>query len=572
MNNIHFKKLTARNLASIGNQPITIELDRNPSTLIIGKNGAGKSSLLLDALCFNLYGKPFRSITKGQLVNQKNNRELMTEVSLTRGEQNIIIKRGYKPAIFEIYVDGNLIDQSAKAKDYQAWLEDNILGIDQQAFMQMVIVGRANYTPFLSLRAADKRAFVERVLALDIFSTMSTIAKDDARQAKAKLSDAERNLLLANANVEHAKSAYDKLYQSAMQSVQEKQAIYDQQISEKQKELDELQESKNLLEEQAIQYDKALHDRLIKALTDCDARIGQYQHSIEQSSKQLAFIHHNEQCPACKQSISDTYKQEMMQSLESSIDDTKATEVKIREMRERIYKDETRQRRYLMAQEFLSHKNKDIAQVKSSIESLKRQKDACSEMPDISNAQREVDRAVTAAQSLEASYNAQAADMRYHDFIIQALRDDGIKAIILKDFVPMLNQVINQNLAALGLFATIEIDECFNEKIKMRGFEEMAYNQLSEGEKLRLDMAVMLAWRDIARYKANCSTNLLIMDEIFDSSADAEGTAAFADLLRSIADLNVFVITHTPEKLSDSFTSSIQLTKQDGFTVIMETK
>ena len=572
MNNIHFKKLTARNLASIGNQPITIELDRNPSTLIIGKNGAGKSSLLLDALCFNLYGKPFRSITKGQLVNQKNNRELMTEVSLTRGEQNIIIKRGYKPAIFEIYVDGNLIDQSAKAKDYQAWLEDNILGIDQQAFMQMVIVGRANYTPFLSLRAADKRAFVERVLALDIFSSMSTIAKDDAKQAKTKLSDAERNLLLANANVEHAKSAYDKLYQSAMQSLHEKQAIYDQQISEKQKELDELQESKNLLEEQAIQYDKALHDRLIKALTDCDARIGQYQHSIEQSSKQLAFIHQNEQCPACKQSISDTYKQEMMQSLESSIDDTKATEVKIREMRERIYKDETRQRRYLMAQEFLSHKNKDIAQVKSSIESLQRQKDACSEMPDISNAQREVDRAVTAAQSLEASYNAQAADMRYHDFIIQALRDDGIKAIILKDFVPMLNQVINQNLAALGLFATIEIDECFDEKIKMRGFEEMAYNQLSEGEKLRLDMAVMLAWRDIARYKANCSTNLLIMDEIFDSSADAEGTAAFADLLRSIADLNVFVITHTPEKLSDSFTSSIQLTKQDGFTVIMETK
>ena len=572
MNNIHFKKLTARNLASIGNQPITIELDRNPSTLIIGKNGAGKSSLLLDALCFNLYGKPFRSITKGQLVNQKNNRELMTEVSLTRGEQNIIIKRGYKPAVFEIYVDGILIDQSAKAKDYQAWLEDNILGIDQQAFMQMVIVGRANYTPFLSLRAADKRAFVERVLALDIFSSMSTIAKDDAKQAKAKLSDAERNLLLANANVEHAKSAYDKLYQSAMQSVQEKQAIYDQQIEEKQKELDELQESKKLLEEQAIQYDKALHDRLVKALTDCDARIGQYQHSIEQSSKQLAFIHHNEQCPACKQSISDAYKQEMMQSLESSIDDTKATEVKIREMRERIYKDETRQRRYLMAQEFLSHKNKDIAQVKASIESLKRQKDACSEMPDISHAQREVDRAETAAQSLEASYNAQAADMRYHDFIIQALRDDGIKAIILKDFVPMLNQVINQNLAALGLFATIEIDECFDEKIKMRGFEEMAYNQLSEGEKLRLDMAVMLAWRDIARYKANCSTNLLIMDEIFDSSADAEGTAAFADLLRSIADLNVFVITHTPEKLSDSFTSSIQLTKQDGFTVIMETK
>lgn len=572
MNNIHFKKLTARNLASIGNQPITIELDRNPSTLIIGKNGAGKSSLLLDALCFNLYGKPFRSITKGQLVNQKNNRELMTEVSLTRGEQNIIIKRGYKPAIFEIYVDGNLIDQSAKAKDYQAWLEDNILGINQQAFMQMVIVGRANYTPFLSLRAADKRAFVERVLALDIFSSMSTIAKDDAKQAKAKLSDAERNLLLANANVEHAKSAYDKLYQSAMQSLQEKQAIYDQQIEEKQKELDELQESKKLLEEQAIQYDKALHDRLVKALTDCDARIGQYQHSIEQSSKQLAFIHHNEQCPACKQSISDTYKQEMMQSFESTINDTKATEVKIREMRERIYKDETRQRRYLMAQEFLSHKNKDIAQVKSSIESLRRQKDACSEMPDISNAQREVDRAATAAQSLEASYNAQAADMRYHDFIIQALRDDGIKAIILKDFVPMLNQVINQNLAALGLFATIEIDECFDEKIKMRGFEEMAYNQLSEGEKLRLDMAVMLAWRDIARYKANCSTNLLIMDEIFDSSADAEGTAAFADLLRSIADLNVFVITHTPEKLSDSFTSSIQLTKQDGFTVIMETK
>lgn len=572
MNNIHFKKLTARNLASIGNQPITIELDRNPSTLIIGKNGAGKSSLLLDALCFNLYGKPFRSITKGQLVNQKNNRELMTEVSLTKGEQNIIIKRGYKPAIFEIYVDGNLIDQSAKAKDYQAWLEDNILGIDQQAFMQMVIVGRANYTPFLSLRAADKRAFVERVLALDIFSSMSIIAKDDAKQAKAKLSDAERNLLLANANVEHAKSAYDKLYQSAMQSVQEKQAIYDQQIGEKQKELDELQESKKILEEQAIQYDKALHDKLVKALTDCDARISQYHYSIEQSSKQLAFIHQNEQCPACKQSISDTYKQEMMQSLESSIDDTKATEVKIREMRERIYKDETRQRRYLMAQEFLSHKNKDIAQVKASIESLMRHKDACSEMPDISHAQREVDRAETAAQSLEASYNAQAADMRYHDFIIQALRDDGIKAIILKDFVPMLNQVINQNLAALGLFATIEIDECFDEKIKMRGFEEMAYNQLSEGEKLRLDIAVMLAWRDIARYKANCSTNLLIMDEIFDSSADAEGTAAFADLLRSIADLNVFVITHTPEKLSDSFTSSIQLTKQDGFTVIMETK
>ena len=572
MNNIHFKSLTVKNLASIGNQPITIELDRNPSTLIIGKNGAGKSSLLLDALCFNLYGKPFRSITKGQLVNQKNNRELMTEVSLTRGEQNIVIKRGYKPAVFEIYIDGKLIDQSAKAKDYQAWLEDNILGIDQQAFMQMVIVGRANYTPFLSLRAADKRAFVERVLALDIFSAMSALAKDDAKQAKAKLSDAERNLLLANANVEHAKSAYDKLYQSAMQSVQEKQAIYDQQIAEKEKELEELSESKKTLEGMAIKYDKALHDRLVNALTDCDDRIGQYRHSIEQSNKQLTFIHHNEQCPACKQSISPDYKQEMIQSLEASIHDIEDTASKIRELRERIYKDETRQRGYLMSKEFLSRESDKIAQVEAGIETLKKQKAVCSMMPDISHAQREVERAETAAQSLQASYNAQASELHYHDFIIQALRDDGIKAIILKDFVPMLNQVINQNLAALGLFASIEIDECFDEKIKMRGFEEMAYNQLSEGEKLRLDMAVMLAWRDIARYKANCSTNLLIMDEIFDSSADAEGTAAFADLLRSIAGLNVFVITHTPEKLSDSFTSSILLTKQDGFTVIMETK
>lgn len=570
MNLITFKTLTVKNLASIGNMPITIDLHRNETTLVVGKNGTGKSSLMLDSLCFGLYGRPFRNISKGQLVNQKNNRDMLVTVEFQRGNDTIKIVRGYKPAVFEIYINDNMVDQSSKTRDYQQYLEDHILGIDQKSFMQIVMIGKANYVPFLSLKAADKRAFVERVLSLDVFTTMGQVHKEYAKERLAKKANIEHYLVLQQQRVESQKRLIQEMEHQAERAVDQQREIYNKQIADHQKEFAKIEREANELRKVLEGNDELSSAEINKAISDLRKLLAGCESDLAPVGKMYTFFKKNTVCPTCNQDISSDFRDQKILHLEEEARTLKEKESKIKELEKQLMQKHVEALRIEQIARELSTLDRKLIEIKDKIHNLEQQRDNLKPS--------EIDEfAYTQLQALKDNMERVKDDLSqvdhaivYDEFVSLCLKDSGFKATIISDFVPMLAGIINQNIKKLGLFATVKLDETFDEQIMMRGFDPMAYNQLSEGEKLRIDMAVMMAWRDVARYKSMMSCNLLVMDEIFDSSADQEGTAAFADMLKAMKGLNVFVITHTPEKLADSFTHTIRLEKTDGFTTLKQ--
>lgn len=570
MNLITFKTLTVKNLASIGNMPITIDLHRNETTLVVGKNGTGKSSLMLDSLCFGLYGRPFRNISKGQMVNQKNNRDMLVTVEFQRGNDTIKIVRGYKPAVFEIYINDNMVDQSSKTRDYQQYLEDHILGIDQKSFMQIVMIGKANYVPFLSLKAADKRAFVERVLSLDVFTTMGQVHKEYAKERLAKKANIEHYLVLQQQRIESQKRLIQEMEHQAERAVDQQREIYNKQIADHQKEFAKIEREADELRKVLEGNDELTSAEINKAISDLRKLLAGCESDLAPVGKMYTFFKKNTVCPTCNQDISSDFRDQKILHLEEEAKTLKEKESKIKELEKQLMQKHVEALRIEQIARELSTLDRKLIEIKDKIHNLEQQRDNLKPS--------EIDEyAYTQLQALKDNMESVKNDLSqidhaivYDEFVSLCLKDSGFKATIISDFVPMLAGIINQNIKKLGLFATVKLDETFDEQIMMRGFDPMAYNQLSEGEKLRIDMAVMMAWRDVARYKSMMSCNLLVMDEIFDSSADQEGTAAFADMLKAMKGLNVFVITHTPEKLADSFTHTIRLEKTDGFTTLKQ--
>lgn len=577
MNFIKFHWVKCQNLASVGNMPITIQLDKSNTTVVLGNNGVGKSSLILDSLCYALFGKPFRNVTIPQLVNNRNGRGMLVETEFTRGSDKIRVKRGHNPRIFEIFINDKLVDQSAKARDYQKYFEDKILGIDYTAFTQIVMIGKASYTPFMALNKGARRLFVERVLGLDIFGVMTSLHKDKVYWSNRCVEELKTNIKLKGEAVKAQTKLVTHVEQSTKQSLDEKREAVQKQIERHEADIEALRQDKQSIIDsieqvnvQELKDGKQMAMSRITRIKDLRAVI---KSNAATAEREKSFFENNNLCPTCKQSITDEHRhhhiderQRKLEQFDKSTSELEPLLLEAEQSFDRASKSidaiaaKIKQAKSIEAS--IKRIEADISNLTSSKQSIK-----------IDDTKLETEKATleTLKEELAESlseYNHNSTEANYLNFISLCLKDTGIKSTIINEYIPIINSMVNQNIKKLGLFATVKLDDQFNEEIRIRGFEPMSYNQMSEGEKLRLDMAVMMAWRDVARLKSNMSCNLLIMDEIFDSSVDAEGTQAFADLLKSVSDLNVFVITHTPEKLADSFRSFIRLGKKDGFTTI----
>ena len=579
MNFIQFHWVECKNLASVGNMPIRIQLDKSPTTVVLGNNGAGKSSLILDSVCFGLFGKPFRSVTKNQLVNNKNGRDLLVKVEFTRGNDTIQVVRGIKPNVFEIYINDKLVDQSSKTRDYQKYFEEVILGIDYVAFTQIVMIGKANYIPFMALNAGARRSFVERVLGLDVFRAMLEVHKSYVDNVNSQIQDHKNEIKVIGERIKSQERLVTHIQVTSQKTIDEKKAMLSSEIDNIKAEIARLElektEKKDLLDSLDIKTAKDETTKTSQAITNIRDLLSQIESNRTITTRELKFFDANDVCPTCTQPIEQTFKTEAVDKRNARMQqfDKSIAELEIR-LADTEQANKTATLKIEQAKKLLSDiqpLTKNIDLLKTKLDDLTKERDTVKiETDDLVQEQETLSALKAELSEKYVAYNAILEESKYLDFMTLCLKDSGIKSTIINEYIPTINSIVNQNIKQLGLFATVKLDDQFNEEIKIRGFEAMSYNQLSEGEKLRLDMAIMMAWRDVAKLKSNMSCNLLIMDEIFDSSVDAEGTTAFADLLKSVSNLNVFVITHTPEKLADSFRSFIRLEKVNGFTTLSQ--
>lgn len=579
MNFIQFHWVECKNLASVGNMPIRIQLDKSPTTVVLGNNGAGKSSLILDSVCFGLFGKPFRSVTKNQLVNNKNGRDLLVKVEFTRGNDTIQVVRGIKPNIFEIYINDKLVDQSSKTRDYQKYFEEVILGIDYVAFTQIVMIGKANYIPFMALNAGARRSFVERVLGLDVFRAMLEVHKSNVDNVNSQIQDHKNDIKVIGERIKSQERLITHIQVASQKTIDEKKSALSAEIETITAEISRLEadksEKKDLLDSLDIKIAKDEQTKTSQAITNIRDLLSQIESNRTITTRELKFFDANDVCPTCTQPIEHSFKVDAINKRTNRMQqfDKSITELEIR-LADTEEANKTASMKIEQAKKLLGDittLTRDIDTLTAKLRDLTKEFDSVKiETDDLVKEQETLVNLRLELSEKYVDYNAILEESKYLDFMTLCLKDSGIKSTIINEYIPTINSIVNQNIKQLGLFATVKLDDQFNEEIKIRGFEAMSYNQLSEGEKLRLDMAIMMAWRDVAKLKSNMSCNLLIMDEIFDSSVDAEGTTAFADLLKSVSNLNVFVITHTPEKLADSFRSFIRLEKVNGFTTLSQ--
>ena len=568
---IYFKKIRYKNILSTGNQFTEINLCKHNSTLIIGENGAGKSTLL-DALCYVLYGKPFRKINKPQLLNSINQKNLIVEVEFTIGKREYKIVRGMKPNVFEIYQDDTLLNQNAEAKDYQQFLEASILKLNFKSFSQIVILGSASFVPFMQLQAAHRREIIEDLLDIEIFSIMNNLLKDKLFINKAKLTDIDHRIDLAEQKIDIVKKHVASLVSNNKDLVNIKKDKIKElgknvrkvtiQVDATSKEVNELLEK--------IQDQEKVEKKIIE-FNKLDVQLSQKQIKFNQEIK---FFEDHDNCPTCKQSIEDGHKhklvtgietkqQEVVQAIEKLVQQQQRTADRLKAIQ--LVQIEINEKQKLLNELNIevSTNNKLIAALEEEIKSI----NSNTKQIDTNNKEIEVAKA-----ELKAEQDAKeelVKDKQVMEIAATLLKDTGIKTKIIKQYVPIINKLINKYLAAMDFFVNFELNENFEEKIKSRFRDEFSYESFSEGEKLRIDLALLFTWRAIAKLRNSASTNLLIMDEVFDSSLDNSGTEEFLKILNGLAgDTNVFIISHKGDQLFEKFEHVIKFVKHKNFSKI----
>lgn len=569
---IHFKKVRWKNILSYGNMWSEVQLDRSPSTMILGKNGYGKSAIA-DALVFGLFGKPFRKIKKDHLINIKNGRDALVEVYFEKNGKEYVIRRGIKPNIFEIIEDGNLINQEASSRDYQKYLEMNILNMDYHSACQIVFVGKAQHTTFMQLSPGERRRFTEIILNLIVFSNMKKIYDSKSSALKNRISEIKAAISVAGEKVKIRQKYIEDLQRTDKQNHEAELNRVRLRMGQLQKEIEELEaKKKTITVEESVDRSeyRAVLDNLnkhIQMLTKIDSGLNQLE-------KNLHSLNNSKDCYACNRPLEEEDHHTQKTRLEKQRDRAEIAKgelaLKVEEISTIVDQFEVAIAKYDEYMEKVRDLDVAISSAQRQYESLEGELDR----EHISNADKiESEKAELGKLSklhndlkdrLEELYNRN----EYYNLIGLILQDKGIKSMLIKKFIPIINHQVNAHLAHLGLFVNFNLDENFDETIKARGFDKLGYNSFSEGEKLRMDMALLLAWREIAKMQGNVSTNLLVFDEIFDSSLDAGGAESLADLLTYMEDLNVFIITHTPEKIADKVRSIMKVEKEDGFSVL----
>ena len=566
---IIFKKVRYKNFLSTGNQFIEIQLDRSQSTLVVGENGAGKSTML-DALCFGLFQRPFRNIKKDQLINSINEKECVVEVEFVIGQNYYKIIRGIKPNTFEIWCNDVMLNQDAAQRDYQKHLESTILKLNFRSFTQVVILGNASFVPFMQLRARHRRQVVEEILDIEIFSKMNLLFREKQKNQDEIIKQSDFNCQLIDSKIESQKKHIEDMSGNKQQIIEKRKLEIEKaqtDIDNYNLDIDKVKTEKAELQKQILDESKVNSKH--KQLHNLEAKL---ENTCSKHKKDLGFFQTHNDCPTCQQAIDEAFKSTMIgkkaekiqelegalgqiekdiKSAEDRLDVINKTMVTIREKELLINRYET-----------------SVNEIKKYIESKENEIYELSDEKFTSGVAtgklEELREQLTAAETAKVKHKEQKT---YLDTARYLMQDTGIKTKIIKQYLPIMNQLINKNLADMDFFVNFTLDDEFNETIKSRHRDEFNYHSFSEGEKLRIDLAILFTWREIAKLKNSTNTNLLILDEIFDSSLDASGTDEFMRILSNkLAKENVFVISHKGDTLLDKFPSVLKFEKYKNFT------
>ena len=564
---ILFKKIRWKNLLSTGNQYTEIDFTKNRTNLIVGTNGAGKSTVL-DALCFSLFGKPFRRVNKPQLINSVNEKDCKVEVEFSIGKSDWKVVRGIKPAIFEIWKNDAILDQSSAALDQQKWLEQNVLKMNYKSFTQIVILGSSNFVPFMQLSAAHRREVIEDLLDIKIFSSMNTLIKEKIRQSKEeiKILDLKKESFLDKVKMQE--NFIEELENRGKENIQKKLHS----ISTLDKEVEVFMRESGILEENIFEKQKEVGEYVGAGdkLRKFGTLKGKISQKVSTLTKEHKFFTENTVCPTCTQEIDDTFR---INRINDAQNKAKELQFGYTELEEAIKEEEGRERQFnTITKEILKLTN-DISQNNIKISGYQRQiRDLESEVQTITkqleNRNTEHEKLESFKDNLKITYDSLASKkdtINYYDFSYSLLKDGGVKSKIIKKYLPLINQQVNRYLQMMDFYINFTLDEEFNETVQSPIHEDFSYSSFSEGEKQRIDLALLFTWREVARLKNSVNCNLMILDEIFDSSLDSTGTEEFLKIIRYvIKDANIFVISHKTG-LEDKFESVLRFEKVKGF-------
>ena len=565
---ITFKTIRWKNLLSTGNAFTEIQLNKTKSTLIIGDNGAGKSTIL-DALTFVLFGKPFRSVNKHQLINSVNQGGTVVEVEFSIGSKEYIVKRGIKKNFFEIWQNGQMLNQDASIRDYQEYLEKTVLKLNYKSFTQIVVLGSSTFIPFMQLKASDRRTIIEDLLDIEIFSVMNQLLKIKVGINKEDMGTVDVSLGLAKGEEKATQHLIDKLKENKTKQISKNK----KDIKQHETYLKNYQESINEINEKIEGFTESISNET-KIRTEIN-KLLDYQKGIEKGiikhEEDMEFYEQNSHCDTCEQEIPQEHRDKMIEQFHGKMHEMSGGLVQLG------HKLDDQQVRVDEIDKILNSIQEckgDIAKNQNSIQActqyinkVSNQIDEISQMADDIDSKKPALEKIKEDIKIYISKKEALSNEKYlYELAGTLLKDGGIKSRIIKQYLPIINKYINLHLGKLDFYVSFELDEGFNETIRSRYRDEFTYDSFSEGEKMRIDLALLFTWRAIAKLKNSVNTNLLILDEVFDSSLDATGTDEFLKILYDLTgDVNVFVISHKGDVLYDRFKSTIKFDKHKNF-------
>ena len=563
---IHFETVRWKNFLSTGNNFTEIQLDRNSTTLIIGENGAGKSTIL-DALCFGLFGKPFRNINKGQLLNSVNSGAALVEVEFRIGPKKIKVIRGIKPNVFEIYINGNMYNQDANSRDYQKYLEQQILKLNYRSFTQVVILGSSTFIPFMQLKARQRREVVEEILDIQIFSLMNILLKQQLKTISEDIREIDYSYNLTEEKIDLQRKYINDMFMHKEKLINEKTIL----ISCNEEEVFKMKLD--------IKFHTENNNELLRQITDGDTvndkhlKLKDIQSQLKEKhrahTRLIGFFEKNEDCPTCQQHIDEVFKKDMidteskkseklvsgMEELKDELSKLSVRQKDIKDIANRIRENEVH----------IAKENSSLVQLEKFNATLQTEIDQLENGEVNKNDHEKLEGLKKELAGLDTQKSKLREDQTYAEAARNMLQDTGIKTKIIKQYLPVMNKLINTYLTSMEFYVNFTLDENFNETIKSRYRDEFTYASFSEGEKMRIDLALLFTWRAVAKMKNSTNTNLLVLDEIFDSSLDGTGTDEFLKILNTLGDENVFVISHKQDALADKFRSTIKFEKVKNF-------
>ena len=570
---IVFKKISYKNFLSTGNVPIEVELNKSHTTLIVGSNGSGKSTLL-DALCFVLFNKPFRIIKKDQIVNSINNADCVVEIEFTVGTKEYKIIRGIKPNIFEIYCDGVLMNQDANSIDYQKYLEQNIMRLNYRSFLQVVLLGSSSYEPFMKMKPRYRREVVEEILDIRVFGLMDLILRSQQSDLAKKVIEMKHRADLIQTKYETELNHFNAISDLNMNDLDgKKQLVKKNQEDSKVygNRIEELNQQIGVYKQNIENKDKT--QKKVSQLTKIEAKI---ETNLNTHQKTLEFFENNDNCPTCTQPIDQDFK---TQKIEATKQKVKTLSDGMKELLSEIANTETRLTEMDKVSQKIHELNIDISKFETSLDEINKFSNRIHEeirllenkQVDGKEIQIQLDELNNKLKETKVERDRIVEQKDYVDILREILNDKGAKAQIIRKYVPIMNNLINQHLQAMDFFVSFHLDEEFNETVKSRFRDTFNYNNFSEGEKMRIDLALLFTWRHIAKMKNSTNTNLLILDEIFDGSLDGQGTDDFFKIITQLTKENIFIISHKGDIMFDKFTNIIKYEKYKNFTRLQAT-